>query len=48
VTTQEVALLGRSDDAPDRAAAEEMLLELVADRKAGRAPLGDDALWRAA
>jgi hypothetical protein len=49
LTTQEVAqLLVRSNDAPDRAAAEASLLELVADRKAVRAPLGDDALWRAA
>jgi 2-hydroxychromene-2-carboxylate isomerase len=49
LTTQEVAqLLVRSNDAPDRVAAEAMLLELVADGKAVRAPLGDDALWRAA
>jgi hypothetical protein len=49
LTTQEVAqLLLCSNDAPDRAAAEASLLELVADRKAVRAPLGDDALWRAA
>jgi hypothetical protein len=48
LTTQEVAqLLVRSTDAPDRAAAEERLLELVADGKAARDPLGDDALWRA-
>jgi hypothetical protein len=49
LTTQEVAqLLVRTNDAPDRVAAEERLLELVADGKAVRAPLGDDALWRAA
>jgi 2-hydroxychromene-2-carboxylate isomerase len=49
LTTQEAAqLLVRGNDAPDRAATEEMLLELVADGKAVRAPLGDDALWRAA
>jgi 2-hydroxychromene-2-carboxylate isomerase len=49
LTTQEVAqLLVRGNDAPDRALAEEKLLELVADGKAFRAPLGDDALWRAA
>jgi 2-hydroxychromene-2-carboxylate isomerase len=49
LTTQEVAqLLVRSNDAPDRVAAEAMLLELVADGKAVRSPLGDDALWQAA
>jgi hypothetical protein len=41
-------MLVRGNDALDRAAAEESLLELVADGKAVRAPLGDDALWRAA
>jgi hypothetical protein len=49
LTTQEVAqLLVRGNEAPDRAAAEEKLLQLVADGGATRAPLGDDALWRAA
>lgn len=49
LTTQEVAqLLVRGNEAPDRIAAEERLLELVADAKATRTPLGDDALWRAA
>jgi 2-hydroxychromene-2-carboxylate isomerase len=49
LTTQEVAqLLVRSNEEPDRVAAEQKLLELVADGKAVRAPLGDDALWRAA
>ncbi len=49
LTTQEVAqLLVRGNEAPDRIAAEERLLELVADGKATRTPLGDDALWRAA
>jgi 2-hydroxychromene-2-carboxylate isomerase len=49
LTTQEVAqLLVRGNDAPDRHAAEEKLLELVADARAVRAPLGDDALWQAA
>jgi 2-hydroxychromene-2-carboxylate isomerase len=49
LTTQEVAqLLARNNDEPDRVAAEQSLLELVADRKAVRVPLGDDALWRAA
>ena len=36
------------NDAPDRAAAEAALIELVADGKATRGPLGDDALWQAA
>jgi predicted DsbA family dithiol-disulfide isomerase len=49
LTTQEVALLmTRSNDAPDRQAAETALLELIADGRATREPLGDDALWRAA
>jgi 2-hydroxychromene-2-carboxylate isomerase len=49
LTTQEVAqLLVRRNEAPDRVAAEAMLLELVADGNAVRVPLGDDALWRAA
>jgi 2-hydroxychromene-2-carboxylate isomerase len=49
LTTQEVAaLLARGNDAPDRAAAEAALLELVASGAAVRDPLGDDALWRPA
>lgn len=49
VTTQEVAaLLAAGNDLPDRAAAEEALLDLVASGEAIRSPLGDDALWRAA
>jgi predicted DsbA family dithiol-disulfide isomerase len=49
LTTQEVALLmTHSNDAPDRQAAETALLELIADGRATREPLGDDALWRAA
>jgi len=49
VTTQEAAaLLARDNDAPDRAAAELALLELVAEGRATRTALGDDALWRAA
>jgi predicted DsbA family dithiol-disulfide isomerase len=48
LTTQEVAaLLARGNDAPDRQAAEVALLELVADGRAVRDPLGDDAVWRA-
>jgi predicted DsbA family dithiol-disulfide isomerase len=49
LTTQEVALLmTHSNDAPDRQAAETGLLELLADERATREPLGDDALWKAA
>jgi 2-hydroxychromene-2-carboxylate isomerase len=49
LTTHEVAhLLVRGNEAPDRAAAEELLLGLVADGQTTRTPLGDDALWRAA
>jgi predicted DsbA family dithiol-disulfide isomerase len=49
LTTQEVAaLMTRGNDAPDRRGAEAALLELVADGKAARRPLGDDALWTAA
>jgi predicted DsbA family dithiol-disulfide isomerase len=49
LTTQEVAaLMTDGNDAPDRAAAEAALIELVADGRATRHTLGDDALWRAA
>ena len=49
LTTQEVAeLLAHNNQSPDRAAAERGLLELVADGRAVRQPLGDDALWLAA
>jgi protein-disulfide isomerase-like protein with CxxC motif len=49
LTTQEVAtLLADGNERPDRAAAEAALLELVADGRAAREPLGDDALWRPA
>ena len=49
LTTQEVAaLLTVDNDAPDRAAAEAALIGLVADGRAVRRQLGDDALWRAA
>ncbi len=48
LTTQEVAaLMTHGNDAPDRRAAEAALIELVADGKATRQPLGDDALWLA-
>jgi 2-hydroxychromene-2-carboxylate isomerase len=46
LTTQEVAAcLAVGNDPPDRMETESMLLELVADGKARRTPLGDDALW---
>ncbi len=46
LTTQEVALLlARGNDAPDRAAAEEAMLELVAKGAAERISLGDGAVW---
>jgi 2-hydroxychromene-2-carboxylate isomerase len=46
LTTQEVAAcLAQGNDQPDRATAESALLELAADGKARRTPLGDDALW---
>jgi len=49
LTTQEVAALMTSgNDAPDRAAAESALLELVVAGRAVREPLGDDALWKPA
>jgi predicted DsbA family dithiol-disulfide isomerase len=49
LTTQEVAaLMASGNDAPDRAAAERALIELVAAGEAERQPLGDDALWRRA
>jgi 2-hydroxychromene-2-carboxylate isomerase len=49
LTTQEVAAcMTRSNDAVDRQAAEDALIELVADGRATRASLGDDALWRSA
>ncbi|MEO9177200.1 MAG: hypothetical protein ABI317_16925 [Gaiellales bacterium] len=49
LTTQEVAaILARSNDAPDRAAAELLLLDLVAAGGAERIGLGDDAIWTAA
>ncbi|MGO9821486.1 MAG: DsbA family protein [Solirubrobacteraceae bacterium] len=49
LTTQEVAaLMTASNDAVDRPAAERALIELVAEGRAVREPLGDDALWKAA
>jgi predicted DsbA family dithiol-disulfide isomerase len=47
LTTQEVAaLIAGNNEAPDKAAAESALLELVAAGRALREPLGDDALWK--
>jgi predicted DsbA family dithiol-disulfide isomerase len=49
LTTQEVAaLMTQGNDAPDRGAAEAGLIELVAEGKATRRSLGDDALWQTA
>ena len=46
ITTQEVAaLMTKSNDAPDRRAAEVALLALVDEGRAVRHALGDDALW---
>jgi 2-hydroxychromene-2-carboxylate isomerase len=48
LTTQEVALLlTRGNDAPDRAAAEVAMLELVAGHAGARISLGDSAVWAA-
>jgi hypothetical protein len=46
LTTQEVAaILAPNNQLPDRPAAERALLELVAEARAERHPLGGDALW---
>jgi hypothetical protein len=46
LVTQEVAaIMTAGNDAPNRARAEDMLIDLVAAGKAIRRPLGDDALW---
>ena len=46
LTSQEVAaLMTVGNDLPDRPAAERALLGLVAEGRAERHPLGDDALW---
>jgi protein-disulfide isomerase-like protein with CxxC motif len=48
LTTQEIAeLLAAGNDAPDRAAAEQAMLEAVFDGRAERLALGDDAIWLA-
>jgi hypothetical protein len=49
LTTQEAAaLMTHGNHAPDRRAAKAALIELVAEGKATRQSLGDDALRRAA
>jgi 2-hydroxychromene-2-carboxylate isomerase len=49
LTTQEVAaLMAQRNEAPDRAAAEDALIDLAARGSCVRIPLGDDALWVAA
>jgi hypothetical protein len=49
LTTQEVAaLLVRGNDAPDRVAAERLLIRAVGDGIATRTARGGDALWRPA
>jgi 2-hydroxychromene-2-carboxylate isomerase len=46
LVTQEVAaVLAPGNEPPDRHAAEEALIDLVASGRAARVPLGDDALW---
>jgi predicted DsbA family dithiol-disulfide isomerase len=48
LTTQEVAaLMASGNDPVDRLAAERALLTLAGEGRAARAPLGNDALWRA-
>lgn len=46
-TAEVAALLAEGNTPPDRAAAEAVLLELMADGRAERHPLGGDALWTA-
>jgi|SRR5947209_535745 len=49
LATQEVAaVLARGNDAPDRAAAEDALIECVAAGNVVRMAVGDDALWLSA
>jgi hypothetical protein len=37
--------MAHGNDAPDRAAAEDALIELAAAGEVTRVPVGDDALW---
>jgi 2-hydroxychromene-2-carboxylate isomerase len=49
LTSQEVAaVMAKSNQLPDREAAERALVELVGAGRAARSPLGDDALWQLA
>ncbi|MDQ6915099.1 MAG: DsbA family protein [Actinomycetota bacterium] len=49
LATQEVAaMLARGNEAPDRQAAEDALIDLAGEGRARRRALGDDALWLAA
>jgi hypothetical protein len=46
LSTQEVAaVMTHGNDAPDRAAAEDALIELAGSGAVERVPVGDDALW---
>jgi 2-hydroxychromene-2-carboxylate isomerase len=49
LVSQEVAaIMAQNNQPPDRAAAEEALIELAGSGRARRTPLGDDALWQLA
>jgi predicted DsbA family dithiol-disulfide isomerase len=49
VVSQEVAaIMAQNNQPPNRAAAEEALIELAGSGRARRTPLGDDALWQLA
>jgi predicted DsbA family dithiol-disulfide isomerase len=49
VVSQEVAaIMAQNNQPPNRAAAEEALIELAGSDRARRTPLGDDALWQLA
>jgi hypothetical protein len=48
VTEEVTAIMTPGNNAPDRAAAEDALIELVGEGRAERFALGQDALWRLA
>jgi 2-hydroxychromene-2-carboxylate isomerase len=48
VTAEIAAVMTRGNDAPDREAAEDALVEHVSDGRIARESLGDDAMWRPA
>ena len=48
VTQELAAIMALNNEAPDRGAAERVLVELLAAGKARREPLADDALWQSA